>query len=133
MGRGFDHDMDDLRPTPFPAQFRHAASTQCQSIASLGPTGDGEGLWTMQRRYFNLGTEGCLGKGIRYLAMNLRTATLEELVGSHMDNDIKITGRPAVTPFLPFASQAQACPIIDSGRDLDGEFFGELDHADAAT
>src|SRR5215831_19891477 len=133
MGRGFDHDMDDLRPTPFPAQFRHAASTQGQSITSLGSTGDGERLWTMQRRYFNLGTEGCLGKGNWYLAMNLRTVTLEEFVGSHMDNDIEITGWPAVIPFLSFASQAQARAIVDSSRDLDGEFFGQLDYANTAT
>src|SRR5439155_8459506 len=131
MGGGFDRDMDDLWPTPFP-QFRHAAPTQCQSIAGLSSTGDGERLWTMERRYFNLGAEGCLGKGKRHLEMYLRAATLEKLVGSHMDDDIEVTGRHAVTPFLPFASQAQARPIIDSGRDLDGEFFGELDHADTA-
>jgi hypothetical protein len=65
--------------------------------------------------------------------MNFCAATLEELVGSHMDDDIEIAGRPTVTPFLPFASQAQARPIIDAGRDLDREFFGELDDADTAT
>ena len=78
----------------------------------------------MERWYFNLGTEGCLGKGNRYLTMNLCTATLEELMGSHMDDDVEIASRPAVASFLPFASQAQARPIIDSGGDLDGEFFG---------
>src|SRR2546421_6715375 len=65
--------------------------------------------------------------------MQLCPVTLEELMGSHMDDDVEITGRPAIIPLLPFASQAQARPIIDPGRDLDGEFFGELDHADAAT
>src|SRR5213593_2010105 len=115
MGRGFDRDMDDLRPTPFPAQFRHAAPTQCQSIAGLSPTGDGDRLCTIERRYFDLGTEGCLGKGNRHLGMNLRAATLEELVETHMDDDIEVTGRPAVTPFPPFASQAQARPIVDTG------------------
>jgi len=125
--------MDDLGPTPFPAQFWHTTPTQCQSVAGLGPMGDGERLWAMQRRDFNLGTEGCLGKGNRYLAMNLRTVTLEELVGSHMDDDIEITGWPAVIPFLSFASQAQARSIVDSGRELDGEFFRQLDYADTAT
>src|SRR5262245_6114868 len=120
MGRGFDHDMNNLRSTPFSTQLRHATPTQRQSIAGLGPTGDGERLGTMERRYFNLGTQGCLGKGNGYLAMDLCTVTLEELVGSHMDDDIEITGRPAVAPFLPFASQTQARPIIDSSRDLDG-------------
>src|SRR5512133_2266540 len=104
MGRGFDHDMDDLWPTPFPAQFRHATPTQRQSIAGLGPTWDGKRLWTMQRRYFNLGTEGCLGKRNRYLAMNLRAVPLEEFVSSHMDDDIEITSWPTVIPFLSFAS-----------------------------
>jgi hypothetical protein len=87
----------------------------------------------MERRDFNLSTQSCLGKRNRYLDMDLCTVTLEELVGSHMDDDVEITGRPAVAPFLPFASQAQACPIIDSSRDLDGEFFGELHHANATT
>src|SRR4029450_7134766 len=99
MGRGFDHDMDNLWPTPFPAQFRHAAPTECQSITGLGPPGDSERLWTMERWYFNLGPEGCLGKGNGYLTMNLCTTTLEELVGSHMDDDVEITGRPTVTSF----------------------------------
>ena len=94
-----------------------------ESSAGLGPTGDREHLGTMERRYFNLGAQGCLGKGNRYLEMDLCTVTLEEFVGSHMDNNIEITGRPAAAPFLPFASQTQARPIIDSSRDLDGEFF----------
>ena len=43
------------------------------------------------------------------------------------------TSALAATSFVAsFASQAQARPIINSGRDLDGEFFGELDHADTA-
>src|SRR5262245_27513047 len=125
--------MDDLRPTSFAAQFRHTTPTQCQSVTGLGPTRDGERLGAVERRYVNLGTEGCLGEGNRYLAMNLRTATLEELVGSHMDDDIEITGWPAVIPFLSFASQAQARSIVDSGRYLDGEFFRQLDYANTTT
>src|SRR5712691_8456126 len=64
--------------------------------------------------------------------MNLCTATLEEFVWSHVDDDIEITGRPTVTPFLSFASQAQARPIVVPGRDLDGEFFGQLNYANTA-
>src|SRR5215510_4780545 len=133
MGRGFDYDMDDLWPTPFSAQFWHATPTECQLSTGLAPTRNSERLGTMKRGYFNLGTQGCLGKGNGYLTMNLCTVTFKELVGSHMDDDVEITGWPTVTPFLSFARQAQARPIIDSGGDLDGEFFGELHHADAAT
>src|SRR4029450_12645238 len=133
MRRGFDYDMDDLWPPPFSAQCWHAAPTECQLITSLAPAGNSQRWGTMERGYFNLGAQGCLGKGNGDLTMNLCTVTLKELVGSHMDDDVEITGRPAVTPFLPFTRQAQARPIIDSSGNLDGEFFGELHYTDAAT
>src|SRR5712691_4606349 len=65
--------------------------------------------------------------------MNLRSATLEEFMCRHVDDDIEITCWPAVTAFFPFPGQAQARPIIDPSRNLDREFFGQLDHPNATT
>src|SRR5882724_2480186 len=133
MGGGLDQAMHNLIPASFAPQCGHAAPTQRQSVTGLGPTGDGERLWTVERRRFNIGTQGCLGKGNRYLAMNLRAVTLKEFVCSDMDDDIEIPCRPAVIAFFPFAGQAQARSIIDPSRDLHREFFWQFDDANATT
>ena len=99
-------------PHPRSVSRRRLSSTGIVASVDHGATG-------LQCRH-----QGCLGKGNRYLAMNLRTATLEELVGSHMDDDIKITGWPAVTPFLPFASLSASAPHHRLRQGSDESFLG---------
>src|SRR5215831_16049912 len=50
-----------------------------------------------------------------------------------MDDDIEVTSGATVSPFLTLSRQAQARSIIDPGRDLDREFFGQLHHTDTTT
>src|SRR5262249_35143095 len=84
MGGRFHHDMHNLMPAALASQFRHAAVAEGQPVTGLGAARDRQCLWPVQRGHLNLCAQRGLWERDRHLAMELRAATLEELVWGDM-------------------------------------------------
>src|SRR5579883_1550347 len=85
-----------------------------------------------ERGDFDLGAERGLRDIDRNGAVQVLLAALEKRVRLHLEEDVKVAGRAAVYPGLPFVGEAEPRAVIHAGRDVDLELALRLAASRAA-
>ncbi len=92
-GRLHDH-LNDLASPAAPSEVFDPPSRYPEHFPRLGPSWDFKGLCPLQGGNLYSGSQGCLGKGDRNLAVDIVVLSLKKLVGFHVDDHVEIPRWP---------------------------------------
>jgi len=103
-GRCFHDDLNDLIPPPRPPQVFGSGSGDPEYFTGLGARPDLKWFDPFQCGNVDPGPQGCLGKGDGYLAIDVISLSLEELMRLHMDDHVEVTRRATMRWIFFFPS-----------------------------
>ena len=123
-----DRDLDVVVATAvLGPQDRYAFAADAEDRPRLGAGRDGQLDLAVQGFDEDLRPQGSLGEGNRFLGQDVVAFTGELGIAADEDIDVQIAVTAAADARFAFTGYAQACAVVDAGRDLDLQFLADLD------
>src|SRR5436305_242850 len=122
LGRRLDVEVHvEIATTHAARQVRHAVRAHREDGAGLRPRLDRHRLLAVEGLDRHGRAERGSGHRQRHVAVQVVAVAREDRVLALANLDIEVTRRPAPWPDLAFTGQSQPHPVIDAGRNLDGD------------
>src|SRR5262249_16715342 len=115
----FDDDLHQQVAAPSAADGGHPLVRDTDHFARLCAAGQGMLQRPIERRHFNVRSQGCLAKGNRHAAYQMLAVALEDCMFTDVNQAVQIAARSPGRPGLAFAGQTDAIPAVHPRRDAD--------------